>query len=182
MYLNRTVIGFLILAVLSLTWGCAGSRAPRGWLSIPSKAQSEAYGGWITVYSNSGKDKVLADGELIAVEAESLFVIQGADLVSIAWSDVSKAQLTAYDSNKGGLILWTILGTVSTVSHGGASGLSLPLWIIIGTAATASQSHAPNYTYPSRTWNDLVIFTRFPQGLPEGIDRSALLPKLFTPP
>ncbi len=182
MYRNSIISGVLILTVLVLTCGCAGSKAPRGWLSVPSKAKSEAYGGWITVYSGSEKNKIIADGELIAVDAESLFVLQGTELVALAWSDVSKAQLTAYDSKKGGLALWTTLGSLSTASHGLALGLSLPLWIIIGTTTTASQSHAPNYTYPSRTWNDLVIFSRFPQGLPEGIDRSAILPKYFLGP
>ncbi len=182
MYRNSIISGVLIFTVLVLPWGCAGSRAPRGWLSIPSKAQSEAYGGWITVYSNSEKNKIIADGELIAVEADSLFVLQGAELVSLAWSDVSKAQLTAYDSKKGGLALWTTLGSLSTASHGLALGLSLPLWIIIGTTTTTSQSHAPNYTYPQRSWQDLVMFSRFPQGLPDEIDRSNILPKYFLGP
>ncbi len=182
MYRNRIISGVLILTVLSLIWGCAGSRAPRGWLSIPTKAQTEAYGGWITVYSGSEKNKIIADGELIAVEAESLFVLQGTELVALAWSDVSKAQLMAYDSKKGGLAWWTTLGSLSTVSHGWALGLSLPLWIIIGTTTTASQSHAPNYTCPQRSWQDLVMFSRFPQGLPEGLDRSEILPKLFPAP
>lgn len=182
MYLNRILSVVLILAVLSLAWGCAGSRAPRGWLSVPSKAQSEPYGGWITVYSSSEKNKILADGELIAVEAESLFVLQGAELVSLAWSDVAKAQLMAYDSKKGGLAVWATCGAFSTASHGWAAGLSLPLWIIIGTTTTASQSHAPNYTYPSRSWEEIKMFSRFPQGLPEGLDRSKILPKFSLSP
>jgi hypothetical protein len=74
---------------------------------------------------------------------------------------VTVGTLTAYDSQYGALRLWTILGTVSTVSHGFVLVLTAPIWAIAGSTATASASKAPRVesTDPAL----LRVYARFPQ-------------------
>ena len=73
--------------------------------------------------------------------------------------------------------LWTLLGTLSTGSHGFFLILSAPVWILTGTVAAVNQSRQPVLTYPRQGWAGWRAYARFPQGLPPGLARAALDPK-----
>jgi len=168
---------------------CVSNPAPSGWLPPAQEVAREAYGGWILVDtarearrgwyaagdSGSGTD---VEGELIAVDPDTVFVMSRTGLVAVPKAAVRRATLVAYDAQWGGLAGWAVLGTLSTVSNGGFLILTAPLWIIVSTSATASRSRAPMVELGEKgdRWEKLRLYARFPQGMPPGLDRGALRP------
>jgi hypothetical protein len=117
-------------------------------------------------------------GELIALSPDRVFVLTDVGLLELPKTTISQAKLTAYDSGAVALGVWTFLGTLSTISHGVFLIISAPVWVIGGSAITAVQSHKPVISYPKNSWEAFQRYARFPQGLPQGLERSSLLPKL----
>jgi hypothetical protein len=158
-----------------LASACFQTTAPEGWLSTPAVAQREAYGGWISAAYTLGAGTATVEGELIAASPDSLHVLTADSLVTVATSAVTSATLTTYDARLNTLNMWTILGAVSSLSHGVGLLLSVPMWIIVGTTATASASKAPRVQSVDAAL--LRPYARFPQGLPPGLERRALRQK-----
>ena len=157
---------------------CFYTSAPSGWLPQPSEAQQQAYGGWMSVqisapYVSGGKQYI--EGELIAAGADSIHVLSDDGLVDIPLPAITEATLTTYDANLGTLTTWTLVGTLSTASHGVLLIISAPVWIIAGSAFTASASKTPRVRTTEPAF--LRPYARFPQGLPADLDRSSLKPK-----
>ena len=166
----------VVLSLYALTvTGCFHTSAPKGWLPTAEEAQRDAYGGWIKLDFSMGAEKNTVHGELIAAAPDSLHVLTADSLVVVPTSSVTAGTLTAFDSQYGALRLWTILGAVSTVSHGFVLVLTAPIWAIAGSTATASSSKAPRVesTDPAL----LRMYARFPQGLPPGLDVRSLRQK-----
>lgn len=174
----KLVVGTTVCVFLSiLVSGCASTTAPRGWLPTPGEAEKEAYGAWISVKYNNGSSEQIADGEFIAVGKESLFVLTQDSLTAIALNQVERGKLTTYDAEHQLLAGWTTVGALTTPSHGWFLMLSFPLWIISGSIATIAHSYAPIEKFPADSWEDLRKYARFPQGLPEGLDRRTMKSK-----
>jgi hypothetical protein len=114
------------------------------------------------------------DGELIAVEFDTVFVLTESGLQGIFKPYVNSAKLTSYWHGAGGLAGWTFLGIISTASHGIGLILTAPVWLIVGASATAAQTYAPQEKLRDQDWEKLSKFARFPQGLPSDIDRSSI--------
>lgn len=161
--------------VALLASACFQTTAPEGWLPTPAVAQREAHGGWIKVDYTLGAAVATVEGELIAASTDSLHVLTADSLATVATSAVTSATLTTYDARLNTLNAWSVLGAVSTASHGVGLLLSLPMWIIVGTTATASASKAPRVQSADAAL--LRPYARFPQGLPPGLDRRALRQK-----
>ncbi len=152
---------------------CAGNTAPAGFLVTPRLAQTEAYGGWVELLVTGG---VRVDGELIAVTADSVWVLGTASVV-VPVANVRQGKLTTVQSEVGNVAGATGLGVVSTISNGILLVFTMPLWIIVGTAAGSSQSYAPERRVPPLHWAELNGFARFPQGLPDGVSLASLRAK-----
>lgn len=165
-----------LLGLLFVGTACFRTTAPRGWLSTPDVAQREAYGGWIRVETAHGP---LAEGELIAVTPETLYVLTIDSLTSVPAPVVTLATLTAYDSRPRVLETWTLLGSLSSISHGTLLILTLPTWVTAGSLSTASASKSPRV----QSVDPAVLrpFARFPQGIPPTLDRRAIRQKRTTP-
>jgi hypothetical protein len=118
------------------------------------------------------------EGELLAVEFDSVFVLtQTGDVRSEPLSDVERAVLAFYAPDKTGLVVWTALGAISTISNGVLLIFTFPMWVIAGIAATRSQSRAPLYWIEANgDWAGAKSFARFPGGLPPHLPRK-LTPK-----
>jgi hypothetical protein len=155
---------------------CASNTAPKSWLPKPTEAQAAAYGGWIELTYDESEER-RTDGELIAVSAESVWVLSGNQGLVIPTAAVKRGKLTAYAAEKGAVTTWAVLGALSTISNGGFLILTAPMWIIGGPLAVGSESRAPERKNPPLTWVELAPFARFPQGMPEGIALTALQPK-----
>ena len=157
--------------------GCARNSAPEGWLPKPAEAQAGAYGGWIELTYGEPKEKRSMDGELIAVSADSVWLLGQDQALVIPTTAVKMGKLTAYAAQTGALTAWAVLGTLSTISNGVVLILTAPMWIIVGPLAVASESRAPQRKSSPLAWGELAPFARFPQGMPEGVELNTLKAK-----
>jgi len=159
--------------------GCVGNTAPTGFLLTPVQAQNASYGGWIelTIGAADGGKRERTEGELLAVTADSIWVLGPEGAVVIATARVTKGKLTAYQAATAAVSGWAGLGTLSTISNGLLLVFTAPLWIITGTAAAATESRTPVRAAPPLTWPQLAMFARFPQGMPAGVTLESLQPK-----
>jgi hypothetical protein len=167
------LVGILFMAGL-LAGGCASSTAPNGWLPSAIDAGTRVRGGWATVSTGRDERRPAAEGELIAVEPDTLFVLSGGTLVGVPRAAILRATVTGYYNDWKDMRAWTALGSISTFSHGGFLILSLPAWILVGSIATAGASREPQMVYPETKWEKLPHYARFPQGLPAALDRRRL--------
>jgi hypothetical protein len=162
-----------VCALVSLpTGGCFRTTAPPGWLPTPEEAQREAFGAWMRIEYRIDSVRRVIEGELIAAATDSIYVLGADSLVALPVTPALSGTLTTYDARLDMLGTWTLMGTLSTASHGIVLLLSAPIWIIAGTASTASASKDPRIgsTDPSL----IRQFARFPQGMPPGVDRRSL--------
>ena len=162
-----------VVALGLMLCGCAGNTAPPGFLDPPLVAQAAGYGGWMQLKLANG---TAADGELIAVSADSVWLL-GATPVTVPVTAVKEGKLTTVYSEVGKVAGATGLGVLSTISNGILLVFTAPLWIIVGTAAGSSQSYTPERRAPPLRWTDLAGFARFPQGLPPGVALASLRAK-----
>jgi len=175
------IIALMFLTILFL-FGCATTTAPSDWLPSSSQSQSQTFGSWIQVHYNSNSEQEqFIDGELITLSADTLYILTDQNFQSIAIPDITKARLVSFNSkarSMGGLVF---LGTLSTLSHGFYLILTAPLlWMIGGSATAASQSREPIIDYPKQSLKNFQQYARFPQGLPQGLNRAKLKPKLYS--
>ena len=173
---SGSVDRWLSLGIAVACAGCARNSAPEGWLPEPAEAQVSAYGGWIELRYNQATEQ-RADGELIAVSADSVWLLGQDQALVIPTTAVKQGKLTAYAAEKGPLVLWTVVGTLSTISNGWFLIFSAPMWIVGGSLAVGSESRAPERKSPRLSWEELAPYARFPQGMPEGMELSTLKAK-----
>jgi hypothetical protein len=166
--------------IVALVAACAGNSAPVGFLVSPRQEQTDAYGGWIelTLNRDSAGKPQRVHGELIAVTADSVWVLMQTAGLVVPTAAVTRGKLTAYQEPSGTATGWTALGVLSTASNGLLLILTAPLWIITGTASASSASHEPERFAPPFAWADLATFARFPQGMPAGSALGSLQPRI----
>jgi hypothetical protein len=162
--------------------------APGGWLPYAQEAQQEGFGGWIEVTARAQPDAPSLRGELLAVSDDSVLVLTGAGVGSCALTDVTYATLEGYDPRSGDTARMTLAGTISSISTGWGLVLFVPLWVLVGSTSSAVLSHQGQVTLDAsrrdtapgqrdaerRSWKDIRLFARFPQGMPAGLARSQL--------
>lgn len=174
-YISLTAIALSLQLLLA---GCATNTAPRDWLSDAEETEKQAFGAWISVmYQGTPGNSSRADGEFIALDENKIYVLTLQEFTPIDREKIEKASITAYDSKARQIGLWTLFGSLSTVSHGVALIISMPAWILVGSIATASQSYAPVNNHPPASWENLRKYARFPQGLPQSFNPGDLSEK-----
>jgi hypothetical protein len=169
----------LALLIVILSPACATNPAPNDWLPGASEVPADPFGAWIRIDYESGSSRQEVAGELLAVEPDTVYVLAGESVVAFPCEAILKARVAWFESGAGILTAWTFLGSLASFSNGYIGGLTLPLWIISGSIATGAQSRAPLVDYRLDQGRPSVLrpYARFPQGLPEGIDRSTLVGK-----
>jgi len=163
---------------------CATTSAPPHFLPEPEIAGREVHGGWleVRVADPSGAELRLA-GELLAITADSVWLTTRPDSLAdansgfvIARSAVRSAKLTWWSAEPGtgNLGVDTILGTLSTISNGFVLILTAPAWVLTGSIASATYTFAPRTGLEPSNPDapDLRSLSRFPAGMPTGLDRS----------
>jgi hypothetical protein len=121
------------------------------------------------------------EGEFIAVDRDAVY-IQHAGVQSVRRENIRHAILETQSNDVGMYTAWTLIGAISTLSHGYGLIISAPAWIIVGSLSTASLSYLGRYeqTHPDPAWwSEVSMFARFPQGVPENIDLEKVLPKIY---
>ncbi|EQB63221.1 MAG: hypothetical protein RBG1_1C00001G0800 [candidate division Zixibacteria bacterium RBG-1] len=129
---------------------------------------------YIRVEEEKGKKKEKkkkVQGELLAVSSDTLYVLSYDWLFAIEKASVRKVEVELSPSISGGLWVWTLVGTASTLSHGYFLFASAPVWLLVGsvTAASASSKSSKLKLREAELqfqWEDLRRFARYPQGLP----------------
>jgi hypothetical protein len=136
--------------------------------------ERQGYGAFITITTLSGQE---LSGELISVERSVIRVLRfGAGTGALTWvasTDVKSADVYEYEA-EGGYGGWALLGVLSTISHGFFLIFSAPIWIISGSIAASGESRHVVLSYPEHGWGEIVMWARFPQGLPPGVDEESL--------
>ena len=105
-------------------------------------------------------------GELIACDEEALY-LRVHEVSDSAWRRIEWSERPIVDmalpSTGPAMLAWSILGTVSTISHGFYAIISANVWAAAGTVATA-MSWSPRMGLDA--CDRARPFARFPQGLP----------------
>ena len=185
---HRALAWLCTFATVVSQCGCASSMAPRGWLPYAQEAQQEGFGGWITVTARVQPKVPSLSGELLAVSDDSVVVLTSAGVGSCALTDVTHATFEGYDSRSGDTARMTLAGTLSSISTGWGLIVIAPLWVIVGSTSSAVLSQQGQVTVDAsqgatasgqsdaarKSWKDIRLFARFPQGMPVGLDRSEL--------
>lgn len=168
---RRLAVTAVALGVLS---ACATATAPVNWLPAPCDVAVQGFGGWAEVRTRLGAPVARTDGELVALDRDTMFVLTATQLVAVPVASVVDVKLTAYRSGSSWLAAWTLLGVLSTASHGLVLILSAPLWVVVGSISTAAESYVPQETERGVAVARLRPFARFPQGMPAELDRASL--------
>jgi len=156
--------------VAILATACATNTAPSGFLPSPREAaHTSAYGAWIELKVLGSSRERTVHGELLAVTADTVWVLSDSSVAVLPTTVVGRGKLTAWRSGTGAVTGWTVLGVVSTLSNGVLLIFTAPLWIITGTLAGSNESYAPQRDVPPLRWAELARFARFPQGIPPGL-------------
>lgn len=156
--------------------GCVASIGPHGWLPHPKDALCDTYGAWLAVEYTSVGGVSVAEGEFIALDSASVYILNESGMGIIPIIKIQKATLAAY--RESGMIgIWALLGTISSASHGYFAGISLPIWLVAGISNASAESSSGIVKSSFINGAEFTKYARFPQGLPEGIDLDTLQPK-----
>ncbi|NNE09139.1 MAG: hypothetical protein HKN20_11315 [Gemmatimonadetes bacterium] len=174
-----------LLLVLSMLFPNAGCneiyRAPKNWFDPIDEEAAHAYGSWAVVVvppAEGERRKRKTWGEIIAVEPDTLFLLDGANLQRIPRSEVIE--------------LWGLRhgqyysGGLHAFGNFVISPLLIGLWAVPGVIVHAiagfgsSGDYAGRQTqdYPDRVrWTELAKGARFPAGIPPTLDRDRIRQK-----
>lgn len=138
-------------------------------------ALRQTTGAWVVVQT----DVMSVQGELLALEPDTLFLIRNDTLHMVGKTSVRKASafLQKYPMSGGSIAGWTLGGILLSATNGLYAIFVAPAWLIVGlvtAGVTASQANKGDCQYPDDTWEELRTYARFPQGLPFGISRDQL--------
>ena len=175
---RRLVLGGALLALGLATTACFHTTAPPGWLSTPEEVRRSTYGAWASV-ERTDSARTHVEGELIAVDKDSVHVLSGSRLVSLGMRDVRDVTLTTFDQPRSDMQTWMVIGAVSTLSHGVFLILSAPTWLTVGGVSVAQVASTPRVRLKDGI-DALQKFARFPQGMPPMVDHAALKAKWST--
>jgi hypothetical protein len=161
----------LVLLATAPAAGCAHNPAPPPWRVSVAEAASRPHGAWIEVTLGAGRQRTMVAGELLAIDTENIHVLTMGGAVKAPRRDATKVALGVHRNHRSDAAIWAGLGALSTLSHGYYMVLTAPLlWGGGGGAAAASESHVG----VEKSLRNARKYSRFPQGLPEGLDLAAL--------
>lgn len=162
MLTRLSLFGFILVAAFGY------SSAQKELPALDSMAISP-YGSHIRIEKY---DKEKIEGELIAVDSASIYVLTdqtgtpGAIIVpadQVQHYEIFYARRRNYE--------WTIpVYSLSTISHGWWLIFSLPVNLIATIMITIGGKRAYRYTEYDISYDELKMFARFPQGIPEGVE------------
>jgi hypothetical protein len=170
----RSACVLLILAACS-------SNPPAGSTPEPERAVNEVYGGWVRCEDLDGK--TLPDtGELLAVGADTLWLYsdRAAGVRAVPLGAIRNAEVYWYDRDTAPIGYWTMIGMISTLSHGYGLVLSAPVWLMAGLAGGGMELAASRVQVDSRDFARLRPYARFPAGWPAGLDWRRVEPRRNT--
>jgi hypothetical protein len=186
---------------LVLACSCALNPTPSDRRLSQEEAISSGKGAFALVRTLEGGSET---GELIAASDDHLLLLTDlGHLIRIDGRQVRELTLGVHDNAENAFLLWGVLGSLSTISHGYFLIFSFPIWLVSSIGATAQESRRGLFSCPADTPETARTpmsmsaclaaagaYSRFPQGLPPGVGRDQLLgrapvlvpaPKAVTP-
>lgn len=170
-YRNLLPQPWLILATFLLS-GCITMNVPDAFDNQAEEAVTHPYGKWVNVYT----EEDFYHGELMAVE-ENRVVLRDRDedLVHIDSQNVSQLKVRVVNTRAGWGVGYSILGTLSTASHGRLLIISAPFWIISSIIIDTQNTNRGYETWERDDDSDEDLdamrkYARFPAGLPEKME------------
>lgn len=154
----------IIVLVCCGTWGCQS--VPPYVPNVKQLGQSP-FGGYIVLTMSDGAK---LSGELLAVDGFDLYVAREMDQQGVC-VDIRNTDAFLLYFAQPKQYGWSIpFYVMICVSHGVYALATLPINLIVTTAITISGQQAFTYSQKVISLSELSMFSRFPQGLPQGID------------
>jgi len=173
----------LLSAFVVFLSGCSTSKIPNEYRYSAKGLKKEIGGSWAIVQliskDISVPDKPLS-GELIAVQSDTIYFLTDVGLKAIFVPDIKDVVLYKYMNftgmYAGVTVLLALPDIIAAIAYGEPAFLLLDVpWALTGTIYTITEGsnhlNLVNYTYPGQL-PELKKYSRFPQGMPQGIDRS----------
>jgi hypothetical protein len=167
--LSTTFIGFTLASCAP-----AAVLAPKG--TVPKRAQLEqdVFGSYITLKTI---DSISYTGELIGVRNDSI-VILSESAIGIPRKNISTARVIIHNPNdyRGAAAGLSVPGVLNFAHVGefGAAPAALAISVILNNAiglaaAQSTENKKINYMDWEEGWEKLVLYSRFPMGIPISI-------------
>jgi hypothetical protein len=160
-----------LAALLSIGCGTSGSLDRSG----AGRTTSEATLAQVPIFGHR-VDVHIADlgavrGELLAVDAESIFLALGErqGVVAIPRAEASRVAISLEDDATGALTGWSIAGLLTSPSHGLFAAFSGPLWVLVGAGTSAAEGFSVWTQVAPDGFDTLFQFARFPAGPPPSL-------------
>jgi hypothetical protein len=183
----RKINSFSSLFVLfTLLSGCSSVEIPATYLPRPRDVKTELTGSWVAIHYHSTQDRNYSkkiSGELIAIQTDSIYVLNDIQLFSIDMSMIDTAILYLFKNQTGNYVVATGLLLIPNIVA--AFGNSMPEfmvlvipWAVTGTITSLIESsgHKDRLEYPKRnSLEDFTKFARFPMGIPPEVKRNELI-------
>jgi hypothetical protein len=124
----------------------------------------------VVVTAREGSD---VEGELLAAEAESVYVLDDDDgtIVATRWNNIDEVRVSIASHRPGEpatSIVWTTVGTVSTLSHGVFLFVTAGAWLGAGIPVSVANGRSIRGRVTADEFRELLYqFARYPQGMPQ---------------
>lgn len=162
-----------ICGILLLFLQC---RSPE-YLPLAKDVDTFTFGSHITLFDANNKDKNV-EGEFIALENNNFYVLVNGKvdgekhIETVSVSEIQDFKLKYAKSSN--YTAATVANFVSVLSHGLFAGFSLPINIIVSIVVNNGGKNAFTYKKENISIDKIIMFSRFPQGLPEGVPLNAI--------
>lgn len=179
-------IKLIIIAagIILLMQGCSHSLLPAAYRQRITALPTQISGSWADVKIKPGESitsEIMVSGELIAIQADTLFILSEYRLEGIGTKRISEVILHLYEKNTRVYVVITGLiyvpDIIAAIAYGMPEFLIIGLPGLVGGAiVTASEGTKSNLMKYPKEYNlaDMKKFARYPQGMPPGIDKSKL--------
>lgn len=173
MSMFRWIYFVLIIALFA---NCSVVSAPQGTVPSRKELQTDAFGAWFS--GKQGTQKILVQGELVAIDGDSLFILMRDTLRAMLTSDFDTARIIVYNTEAKTYGIWTGILTGVSLLTGYYAALTLPLSLGIGiTTYLDEKNRIHSFDHPPHGWPEISKYARFPQGMPPGLDKRTLRSK-----
>ncbi len=156
-----------IIALIAHIGACASATPPayRRSIEVAKWHPNGAYA-WLDVNGSTYA------GELIAAEPEAFVLEDNGHVLLLPVPCVRRVGLSWFEPDRGAIVAWGVLGTLSSLSHGAYFIITAPVWLLSTGIAAGAQGRAglldERMTGATEQRQRVRKWARFPQGLPAG--------------
>jgi hypothetical protein len=164
---SRRVLALLSAAVLLAgAFGSCATVVPNRLRPEGEAAVRSGLGAQMYVRLHNGD---VIQGELIAISPQTVWVL-GDGLVTIPTSSIQAATAGVFKTDQDAYVAWTVLGALSTLSHGVFLVFSLPVWLLAGFPMASYELRRGEVDGWATGVDSFRPYARFPQGMPAGLE------------